>query len=128
MMPDLKALKKLQTEDKLKALEGAYADEGWLFANELGVPYYPGMMSTWFNQAVKACSAALEDDAKLRRISFHGCRHTTATLMLKDGTAGARRLPVPWSFQLWTYRSNTYAHVLPGQDESAVVSLVAMYS
>ena len=28
MMPHLKALKKLQTEDKLKALEGAYADEG----------------------------------------------------------------------------------------------------
>ena len=127
VMSHLKALKKLQTEDKLKAPEGAYADEGWLFANELGVPFYPGSMSIWFNQAVKDCRGGLEEDKTLRRISFHGCRHTCATLMLKAGQ------PIH-VVSLFLGHSNvqitldTYAHVQPGQDESAVVALVAMYS
>ncbi len=127
MMPYLKALQNLQREDRLKAEGGAYVDGGWLFANELGAPYYPGSMSIWFNQAVKECCSALEEDVKFRRISYHGCRHTTATLMLKA------REPIHVVSRFLGHSNvqitlDTYAHVLPGQDESAVVALVAMYS
>ena len=126
VMSQLRSLQNLQKEDKLRA-GGSYLDDGWLFANELGVPYYPGMMSTWFSQIVKGCRAALEDDATLREISFHGCRHTCATLMLKAGQ------PVHVVSRFLGHATvqitlDYYAHVLPGQDESAVVALVAMYS
>ena len=115
VMPHLRALQTLQKEDKLKA-GGAYQDDGWLFANELGAQYYPGMMSTWF-----------DDCGGLRQISLHGCRHTCATLMLKSGQPahvvsrflGHATVQITLDF---------YGHVMPGQDESAVVALVAMYS
>ena len=119
VMSHLKALQTLQKEDKLKS-HGAYVDNGWVFANELGTAYYPGMMSTWFRQAVKQCGG-------VRPISFHGCRHTCATLMLKAGQ------PVHVVSRFLGHASvqitlDYYAHVMPGQDESAVVALVAMYS
>ncbi len=119
VMAHLKALQTPQKEDKLKS-HGAYVDDGWVFATELGTAYYPGMMSTWLRQAVKECG-------DVRPISFHGCRHTCATLTLKSGQ------PVHVVSRFLGHASvqitlDYYAHVMPGQDESAVVALVAMYS
>jgi integrase len=83
------------------------------------------MMSTWFRQAVKERSAL--DDVTLRTISFHGSRHTCATLMLKSGQPVhvVSRFLGDASVQITL---DYCAHVMPGQDESAVVALVAMYS
>ena len=117
VMAHLKALQTPQKEDKLKS-HGAYVDDGWVFATELGTAYYPGMMSTWLRQAVKECG-------DVRPISFHGCRHTCATLTLKSGQpvdVVSRSLDTPACKSRWI------THVMPGQDESAVVALVAMYS
>jgi integrase len=125
VMAHLRSLQTLQKEDKLKAKGDAYVDEGWIFANELGVPYYPGMMSTWFRRAVKECGDSTDD--AFRAISFHGCRHTCATLMLKAGQ------PVHVVSRFLGHASvqitlDYYAHVMEGQDETAVVALVALYS
>lgn len=77
-------------------------------------------MSTWFRQAVKGCG-------DVRPISFHGCSHTCATLMLKSGQ------PVHVVSRFLGHASvqmtlDHYAHVMPGHDESAAVALVAMFS
>jgi integrase len=125
-MAHMKALKRLQKQDKLAAGD-AYPEGGYLVADALGRPCHPETLSGWFEQAVKECRAALEDDETLRRISLHGCRHTCATLMLKAGQ------PIH-VVSRWLGHSSvqitldTYAHVLPGQDEAAVVALVAKYS
>lgn len=63
----------------------------------------------------------------LRCISLHGCRHTCATNMLKAGE------PVHVVSRFLGHSNvqitlDTYAHVLPGQDEQAVIALVAEYS
>ena len=112
VVPHLKALKKLQTEDKLAA-GGAYANDGYLVADALGRPYHPETLSRWFEDAVAKCGG-------LRRISLHGCRHTCATNMLKAGQ------PVHVVSRFLGHSNvqitlDTYAHVLPGQDEQAVV-------
>jgi len=126
VMAHLRALKKLQKEDKLAA-GGAYADDGWLVADALGRPCHPETLSGWFENAVKECRAALEDDETLRRISLHGCRHTCATNMLKAGQ------PVHVVSRFLGHSNvqitlDTYGHVLPGQNEAAVDALVAEYS
>ena len=119
LMPHLKALKKMQNEDTLKAF-GAYADDGYLVADELGRPCHPETLSGWFENAVDACGG-------LRKISLHGCRHTCATNMLKTGQ------PVHVVSRFLGHSNvqitlDTYAHVLPGQSEQAVTALVAAYS
>ncbi len=119
LMPHPKALKKVQNEDTLKA-GGAYAEDGYLVADELGRPCHPETLSGWFESDVKDCGG-------LRKISLHGCRHTSATNILKEG------VPIHVVSQFLGHSNvqitlDTYAHVLPGQNEQAVTALVAAYS
>jgi len=119
IVPHLRTLQKVQKEDRLK-VGGAYVDRGYLVADELGSPSHPETLSGWFEAAVEKCGG-------LRRITLHGCRHTCATSMLKAG------VPIHVVSQFLGHSNvqitlDTYAHVLPGQDEQAVVALVAEYS
>ena len=104
-----------QAAEKLAAGEGAYQDGGWLLCDELGAPYYPDMISEWFDDKVKA--------AKLRRIRLHDTRHTAASLMLADG------VPVHVVAQILGHDPRvtlaTYAHVIPGMGEQAGAALSA---
>ena len=119
VMPHLKALKKIQNGDTLKA-GGTYADDGYLVADALGRPCHPETLSGWFEGAVADCGG-------LRRISLHGCRHTCATNMLKAG------VPIHVVSRFLGHSSvqitlDVYGHVLPAQEERAVTALVAEYS
>jgi integrase len=73
----LKAHKKLQNEEKLKA-GSAYKDEGLIFCNELGQPCCPRGFTRHFER--------LLERAGLEKIPFHALRHTFATLSLQQGT------------------------------------------
>ena len=111
----LRAHKARQAVEKLKA-GGAYEDDGYLLADELGRPYHPDTVSEWFGQKVKASG--------LPRIRLHDCRHTAASLML-----GAR-VPVKVVSQMLGLASPTitlavYAHVIPGMAEEAGAALSA---
>jgi integrase len=102
-----------QATEKLSA-GPAYEDGGWLFADELGRPYYPDSLSTWFDQKVKAVG--------LPRIRLHDARHTAASLMLASG------VPVKVVSELLGHASPSitlavYAHVLPGMAEEAGAAL-----
>ena len=59
--------------------------------------------------------------AGVKRIKFHGCRHTAATLMLQGGVAphvAAARLGHRTEMLL-----NVYAHALPDQGQKAAAAL-----
>ncbi len=110
-MLHLKALQKIQKEDRLNvggvlADDGAYADDGYLVADELSRPCHPETLSGWFEGAVARCGG-------LRRISLHGCRHTCATNMLASGQPDhvVSRFLGHSNVQITL---DTYAHVLPG--------------
>ena len=114
----VKLLKSHQTKqgaEKLAAGE-AYKDEGYVLANELGAPYHPDTISTWFETAVK--------DAKLPKIRLHDTRHTAASLMLASGVQpkivsellGHSNISITLSI---------YAHVMPGMAEEAGAALSA---
>jgi integrase len=115
----VKLLKSHQTKqgaEKLAAGADAYSDDGYVLADELGVPYHPDTVSDWFETAVKA--------AKLPRIRLHDTRHTAASLMLASG------VPTKVVSELLGHSSPTvtlsiYAHVIPGMAEDAGAALSA---
>ena len=111
----LRAHKATQSREKL-ASGGAYEDDGYLFADELGHPYYPDSLSTWFDQKVKSSG--------LPRIRLHDTRHTAASLMLASG------VPVKVVSEMLGHASPTitlaiYAHTMPGMAEEAGAALSA---
>jgi integrase len=111
----LRTHKTRQGREKLAA-GPAYEDSGWLFADELGVPYYPDTLSEWFEREVAAL--------KLPRIRLHDTRHTAATLLLGD------RVPVKVVSELLGHASPTvtltvYGHAIPGMAEEAAAALSA---
>jgi integrase len=111
----LKAHKATQAREKLAA-GAAYVDAGYLVADELGRPYYPDSISTWFDQKVK--------ELGLPRIRLHDTRHTAASLMLADG------VQVKVVSEMLGHSSPTitlaiYAHVMPGMAHEAGAALSA---
>lgn len=111
----LRAHKARQAVEKLGA-GGAYEDDGYLLADELGRPYHPDTISEWFGQKVKASG--------LPRIRLHDCRHTAASLMLGAG------VPVKVVSEMLGHATPTitlavYAHVIPGMAEEAGAALSA---
>jgi integrase len=111
----LRAHKATQGREKL-ASGGAYDDGGYLLADELGHPYYPDSLSTWFDQKVKSSG--------LPRIRLHDTRHTAASLMLASGV-GVKVVSEMLGHASPTITLAIYAHVLPGQSEAAGAALSA---
>jgi len=72
----LKAHRKAQTAERLAA-GPAYADEGLVFANEIGDPLAPDAISAAFKLHVR--------EAGLPALTIHGLRHTFATIGLDAG-------------------------------------------
>jgi integrase len=104
-----------QAAEKLAAGD-ACKDGGYIIADELGRPYYPGTISVAFKAQAKA--------AGLPVIRLHDTRHTAASLMLADG------VPTKVVTEILGHASpvitlSTYAHVLPGMAEQAGAALSA---
>jgi integrase len=92
----------------MRAGEG-WATEGHVFTDETGGALRPDHVSYAFDRAVEAAS--------LPAITFHGLRHTAATVMLLAGVPpliAAGRLGHDPAVLL-----STYAHFVPGDDSDA---------
>jgi integrase len=102
-----------QARERLAAGEvwqgGEPGKTGYVFTDELGVPYRPDRFLTMFDQA--------QEGTGLPRLVFHGLRHTSATTALKLGVPPhvvAERLGHAIEVLM-----KTYAHVIPGQGVDA---------
>ncbi len=74
----LTAHRKRQSEDRLRA-GSAWTDTGYVFADQLGRPISPEVISDCFDRLAKASG--------LPRIRLHDTRHTAASLMLASGVS-----------------------------------------
>lgn len=70
--------RKRQLEDRLRAGK-AWSETGYVFADQLGRPYSPEVVSDRFDRRVKTSG--------LPRIRLHDTRHTAASLMLASGVS-----------------------------------------
>ncbi len=73
----LKKLKAEQAKEILK-LGDAYKNDGWVFTQADGSPMYPTTPTQWFDRFQKRHN--------LPHRKFHALRHTSATLLLSNGT------------------------------------------
>jgi integrase len=115
LVTKLRAYRAVQATEKLAA-GPAYQDAGWLFCDELGVPYYPDSMSTWFDRKVKALG--------IPRIRLHDCRHTAASIMLASGRP-ARVVGELIGHASPSVTLAVYGHLMPGATEEAGAALSA---
>jgi integrase len=70
--------RKRQLEDRLRA-GNAWTETGYVFADQLGRPYSPELVSNRFDRLVKTSG--------LPRIRLHDTRHTAASLMRASGVS-----------------------------------------
>jgi integrase len=98
--------------------------EGLVFGNHEGTWLHPERFSRTFKATLTRCRKAFGDDAP-PEIRLHDLRHTHATLLLGD------REPVNTVSERLGHSSvtitlNTYAHVMPGDQERAADRFAAL--
>ncbi|MDP1948706.1 MAG: tyrosine-type recombinase/integrase [Nitrospirota bacterium] len=106
---------KAQQSAQRLLLGTSYQDHGLIFARDFGRPLT-------MNNLGEREFARLVESAKVRRITFHGLRHTCATLLLQAGVPvkvvserlGHKRIEITL---------NVYAHALPSMQQEAAVKL-----
>ncbi|NHC24120.1 site-specific integrase [Nocardioides sp. IC4_145] len=106
----LRSWKAQQAQDRL-ALGGAWPSHGLVFTREDGALFHPDTASTVHDRLVKATG--------LPRLTFHGLRHTHATILLANG------VPVKVVSERLGHATvqitlDTYGHVIPGLQGQAV--------
>jgi len=111
----LKLHRKLQNEERLR-LGPAWASLDLLITNGWGEPVRPSTASTHFRTVARSLG--------FERLRFHDCRHTHATILLKNGVPPhvvSQRLghaSVAFTLQV-------YSWVLPGQQRAAADGFAA---
>lgn len=123
----LRAHKRSQAEVKI-ANRAGYHDHGLVFAKEqgdirqrldkLGHPLQS-------NNLGQRSFAALCATAKVRRITFHGLRHTSATMLLADGVP-AHVVSERLGHSDVSITLNNYAHVLQHHERAAADRMAAL--
>lgn len=119
----LKVHRQHQAELKMRN-RATYQDHGLVFAQEWDGRDSLGAPMAMHNFGTREMGRILKA-AKVRRIKFHGMRHTSATLMLSAGVPPhvvQRRLGHA-SIEMTL---GIYSHVLPGQQQDAAAKLAAI--
>lgn len=123
----LREHKRIQAETKMKNRK-TYCDFGLVFAKEAGDLQTPRAtlgQPLQLNNIGQREYARLIKESGVRRIKFHGLRHTSATLSLQAGTpvhVVAARL----GHSKVEMTLNVYAHALPNQQQAAAERLDAL--
>lgn len=108
----LRQQRKLQAEEQLRASE--YEETDFVFTKETGGAYHPQYLSRLLGK--------ISTEAGLPRLTAHGLRHTSATLMLASGVppkVAAERL----GHADTTLFSNLYSHVTPTMQKEAAAQI-----
>lgn len=109
----LKQHKKQQEKDKLKAGPD-YEDMDLVCATSTGGPIKPSYLQTVFKRTCKKSG--------VKKISFHGLRHTHATLLLMDGIH-PKIVQERLGHRSIQTTLDTYSHIIPGIQEVAATSI-----
>ena len=104
-----------QAADKLK-LGPAYQDNDLVFPTRDGTAWRPDSFSSQFSALVRY--------HKLPHVRFHDLRHTHATQLLKQGVH-PKIVSERLGHSNIAITLDTYSHVLPGMQESAIEALDA---
>lgn len=110
----LRAQRKLQAEERLAAEE--YEETDYVFTRASGGPYHPNNLSKLLGR--------MTTEVGLPRLTAHGLRHTSATLMLANGVppkVAAERL----GHADPTLFTNLYSHVTPTMQREAAEKIGA---
>jgi integrase len=116
----LKDHRKRQVEERMR-LTGLWRDKGLVFPNETGSPFNPSNLRNRSFKCIKARAGAWED------LRFHDLRHTCATLLLSKGV-NAKVVSEMLGHASITITLNTYSHVLPDMQDSAVDAMESVLS
>lgn len=111
----LRERRKQQLEERM-AHEGEWPEAGLIFTRKNGLPEDPDVVSQRFDRFVARLG--------LPAISFHGLRHTHATLLLLDGVP-PHVVSMRLGHRSVAFTLQQYAHVLPQQQAEAVERLAA---
>jgi integrase len=119
----LRTHRKAQRELKMRN-RATYADHGLIFAKEEADRIGAARLGDPITVLSEGRFQTLVKTAGVRRIKFHGCRHTVATLSLAAGVPPhvvADRLGHSTQELL-----TTYAHALPNMQQDAAARLGAL--
>lgn len=111
----LRERRKHQLEERT-AHEGEWPETGLIFTRKNGMPEDPDVVSQRFDRFVARLG--------LPGISFHGLRHTHATLLLLDGVP-PHVVSMRLGHRSVAFTLQQYAHVLPQQQADAVERLAS---
>jgi integrase len=114
----LKDHRKRQLEERMRLGAGLWQDQGLVFPNATGSLFNPSNLRNCSFKRIKARSGVRED------LRFHDLRHTCATLLLREGV-NAKVVSEMLGHASITITLNTYSHVLPDMQDSAVDAMEA---
>lgn len=109
----LKAHKRQQEKDRMQ-IGPEYGDLDLVCTTTIGGMIKPTYLRTVFNRTV--------EKSGVKRISFHGLRHTHATLLLKDGVH-PKVVQERLGHRSVEMTLDIYSHVIPGIQEIAATSI-----
>jgi len=140
-LPDtvIQLLSQYQREQKIKQIKAANKWNrgfGWVFTDDFGDIMHPYTPSKWFHKFIKSYNKGIVENEKIKKeqkaelllkeISFHGLRHTSASLLISKGQD-----VVTVSKRLGHSNSGTtlkiYAHAFEKLDQEAADSLNSIF-
>ena len=114
----LKDHRKRQLEERMRLGAGLWQDQGLVFPNETGSLFNPSNLRNRSFKRLKVRSGVRED------LRFHDLRHTCATLLLREGV-NVKVVSEMLGHASIAITLNTYSHVLPDMQDSAVDAMEA---
>jgi integrase len=121
LLRGLKSYREKQAEF-ISSTNGAYEDQGYVFANSFGNPYEPRTYTDLYKKILKQCE--LDNNSN---VTFHTLRHTFATRALEAGM-DIKVLSVILGHADVSTTLNRYAHVLEDHKKESMNKLNGLYN
>ncbi|MBC7342773.1 MAG: site-specific integrase [Clostridia bacterium] len=118
VMALLKQYKAQQTEERLKVGD-LWQGSNRLFTTWDGKPMFPDTISKWFPQFLRRHN--------LPHITFHGLRHTSATLLIAEGV-NLKNVSRRLGHSSISTTGDIYAHALRSADQEAAAKLDKLFT